>query len=196
MDDPQQKKLAWSIYMKYPSAAAYLSKEEVKPPEQILEYLGELINRREIDFKNVTPPRRKRELWFVPCSWAEERGLRDAGAKETACQLLTFWFSVESNEEPLDLYLGIAPGAKRDNVTRLIAAVKNDASTSSKGIKVHDSPQTYWTHLWGRRFLTKEELNQENRDLVFRLIGEKWQNFLDQDLPKINDAVSVFLNIK
>ena len=71
MEDPEKKKLAWSIYQKYPTAVAFLSTGEGKPLVQIFEHLQDLIASRSSEFEIVMyqPKVKDPEIWFIPREW-------------------------------------------------------------------------------------------------------------------------------
>jgi hypothetical protein len=191
VEDPEIRKLAWRIYKKYPAAASYISTDEAKPSGQIFEHLHGLITEQESGLVTIT--KRKSELWFVPSKWDEVESLRRAGTKDADGRLLIFWFSLDNEAgSNLDLYLGTAPGAHPDVIARLIATIGECAPPKFHGLVLHNKPRPQsWTHLWGRRFMVKEEIASEDQDEVFKSLEVNWQRFLGEEFPKIMEAVNV-----
>jgi len=200
VEDPEKKRLAWRIYRKYPAAAAYLSTDGVKPMRQISEHLRGLISKQGSGVEAVYtyPGAEEVGLWFVPRDWDKVSRLRRAGtrAKEKRAddRLTVFWVSCNPGSEheyerQLGLYLGTVPGARADDVGKLIRAIAREALSSSQELMVDDGPGETWRTIWARTLLTDEQLNQEDRDLVFQLIDERWQRFLNSDLPKLESVI-------
>jgi hypothetical protein len=55
---------------------------------------------------------------------------------------------------------------------------------------LHEKPQSQWTHIWGRRFISQEEIAAKDRDEVFKLLEVSWQRFVDEDFPKIQSVIA------
>jgi hypothetical protein len=196
VEDPDKKKLAWRIYRKYPAAAAYLSADGAKPFWQISEHLQGLVGKRKSSLEAVYTHlgTKKVDLWFVPRDWDKIARLRHAGTSEKEKladdRLLIFWLycdpeSDHEYERQLGLYLGPVPGARAVDIKKLTGALTNAALSSSREIVVDDDPSAKWKIIWARTILTPEQLNQEDRDVVFKLIEEGWQWFLDTDFLKL-----------
>ncbi|MGC2422238.1 MAG: PD-(D/E)XK nuclease family protein [Candidatus Acidiferrales bacterium] len=202
VEDPEKKKLAWRIFRKYPYAASYLSRDEVKPLWQVSEHLQSLVKRDHTGVEMVYSASKTKELeiWFVPHEWEQIPQLRRAGTapadKQADDRLLIFWLECSSwesdhdHERQLNVYLGSVPSAKPEEVRKIMSALANGVPRSSPATKTDDKPQPKWTYLWGRTLLTEEQLTELDRDLVFKRITSAWQEFLDEDLPKITAAIS------
>ena len=141
----------------------------------------------------------KIEVWFVPCDWDKITGLRHAGTMEKEKladdRLLAFWLycdpeSEHEYERQLGLYLGAVPSARADDFRKIIGAIAKEALSSSREIVVDEEPHPKWRIIWARTLLTVEQLNQEDRDVVFNPIDNFWQRFLDSDLPKLKSVIA------
>ena len=200
VEDPEKKKLAWRIYRKYPAAAAFLSTDGAKPIWQISEHLQGLLRKQGSGLETLYSSfsTKEVELWFVPHEWDKIAGLRHAGTAKTEKRaddrLLIFWLycwpgSEHEYERQLGLYLGSTPGARAEDVQKLIDAISKAVPSSSQEILGDDQPDAEWKILWAQTLLTVDQLNQEDRDVVFKLIDDGWQRFLDSDLPKLKTGI-------
>jgi PD-(D/E)XK nuclease superfamily len=204
VEDPKIEKLAWRIYMKYPSAVDYLESGEGRPWVQINNHLRELIiSESRLRVLDNKPERQAVDIWFILRDWDEIPKLRHAHTlqKTEAAddRLLIFWFycswyreTKEASDRQLGMYLGTVNGARASDVKNMISVFPPETSSSARGLKIHDSPQPEWTHLWARRLLTEEQLRQPDRDLVLKPIDDAWQQFLKSDLPKLEATIKAY----
>lgn len=203
--DPKMYELAWTIYKKYPEAVEFLSTDEAHPIQQILNFIGTLVKKE--NFVEVCERKNHDEsIWFVPQQWDSISGLRHAQTASTEKRaddrLCVMWFTCKSKadegedyERDLILYLGAVAGAQSNKVKRLLDASRS-WPVASKQAYLEYEPQSDWTHIWARRFLTETELNREDREKVFKDLTSHWKRFLKEDLTVISNSVLSLFPIK
>jgi hypothetical protein len=137
-------------------------------------------------------PVTKFEVWFVPKEWDRQGKISSSTDKEAGGRALIFWFSRGDDGLDLLLELGITPGVDRTKGEELLRLLQSSGTPkSSAGIYLNDTlaAKNDWTHIWARRLVRDSEIAALDENQLLTLIGQRWEEFLRDDLPGFDQAV-------
>ncbi len=195
VDDPELKRIAWRIYRQYPQAAMYLASPEARPDQQILREIKELVDlSSQLSVIPSDPAEKEAEVWFIRKEWEDVSELTHAGTAKAQGRLVIMWVGYHPTHardslRGVTLWLSSVPGAQPNDVDKLVESVRRAGLKSPPSLQT-PWPDDGWTHAWGCILASEDDAKSPNRDQLFRQIEERWQRFLDDDLPKIKSAIS------
>ena len=180
--------MAQQIYQKHERAIELVYRHRPRPPDypaQIRPVVEGLIEQNPKLVKDLTA---KRNIKFGVKVWDDAPAIPTAeGWTETRRILL---FVVYNESDSLDLHLSIGPGPESIRRGLFEMAANHDVfveprPNDDKAIRARTWPLIFTRHLL--RPNAYEKLDQEQREQEIR---KQWGEFLDKDLPRIEDAVA------
>jgi hypothetical protein len=176
MKNEQGSDIAWDVYLQFPNAVAFIRNNS--PGTQISEKTSEMI--READRKGLVFGRAGAKYTnFALSEWMDNVSLRNSEGLTTGW---LFWFDLSSG---LSLWLG-ADKDMEENVTALRQLAKSRTDLfPPTGIDVKNDD---WPTVWSRPILKDVDLRNMNRRQAFETIDKAWNDFLDNDLPRLREA--------
>lgn len=179
MGDPEVVRLAQDIYQKHKRAIelVYANRPDVRA--QVRGVVEDLIREQ----PRLEPDAsRKDNIKFVVGAWDNAPALLTAEDWTGSGRILIF--EVWNNTNSLDVHLYMGPGreAVRDRI--LDAARRNP-----EVFAVPRSVSGRWVPIFTRHLLKQEAYEKLGRERREQEIRRKWGEFLDEDLPRIEEAL-------
>lgn len=129
---------------------------------------------------------RKDNIKFVVKEWDTPALLTAEGWTDSG-RILMFVFHNERDH--LDLLLSVGRGPKGIRKKLLEIAASNEVFVAPRNTDAEAGRRNYWPKIFTRHFLKQEayeDLDQEEREQEIR---ERWEEFVENDLPRIREAL-------
>ena len=180
LGDPEIVSLSQQIYKKHKRAFDLIYKHRPDYQAQIRPVIEDLIRQ---DPKLKPDVSKKDNIKFVVRKWDKAPALRTAKDWTPSEHILIF--EVWNNPDSLDLHLYIGPGPEA-----IRQGLLEVAGTKPEVFFVPRSTNGKWLSIFNRPLLTMEayeDLNDEERE---QELHRQWNEFLEQDLPQIEEALN------
>ncbi len=179
MERPRAATIAWEIHRKFPKVTNFLTsnspKSQIKNEIKILlsETNGCLFEKEIAD-----------EISFILPHWRKEPLLVKGPIEHSMAWL--FWF--DGFNDRLMLWLGADPGSEEacDKLRRLALSEPRLFPAGDVGRMIGG-----WPTVWSREFLSGPDLQQLDREHIFKKLRERWQVFRDRSLPSLRNLLSM-----
>jgi len=94
-------------------------------------------------------------------------------------------FQINNGPKKISLILYIGPSEDNEIRNKLY----NMASANKKIFKASGNLYPKWKSIYARNFATKNDLQDNEYEVIVEKIGKQWQKFLEDDLSAIRDAI-------
>lgn len=124
---------------------------------------------------------------FAVREWAAAGGLGvDTNNIDTSTSYPMFYFTFYNFEDSLTLYLWVGPSVSADVRTKLLQLGEQNAPPFCKPVK-----EGQYYYIYKLELLHKRDYESKSDEELKTSIGTKWQQFTEQDLPKIREALRI-----
>lgn len=171
-------KLCQKIYRKHQKALDLIFEYKPDLHVGIRHYLEELIGGNPDLIKDHCS---KAYIRFLPKDWDVPNLNKGEGWVSTN-RIMLFEFYNGPEKVALRLYIG--PGDQQ--IREKLYSV---ASANRKIFKASGSLRPKWKSIYTRNFATKNDLQDNEYEVIAEKIGKQWQKFLEDDLPVIRDVI-------
>jgi hypothetical protein len=187
LGDPEIVELSRQIYQKHERAIELVYRNRPKSPNypaQIYPIIEDLIEQNPKLAKDLAA---RRNIKFGVKAWDDAPAIPTAEGWTDSRRILLFVVYNESDR--LDLHLSIGPGPEIIRRGLFEMAANHDVfveprPNDDKAIRARTWPLIFTRHLLKPE--AYEKLDQEQREQEIR---KRWDEFLDKDLPRIEEAV-------
>lgn len=183
MEDGDLVRLARQIYSKHKVALDYIFENRPDFSNSVRERLETMIASRAELVPDTTT---YRWIRFAPVGWRHDQFMLGDGTWTSSRSLLLFEFQNASNQVKLALLIG--PGDKAIRQDLLDFAIHHQPPFSVSGMTLNDK----WNQIWSERFLSAQDLADEDLDTVTKKLDARWKQFLMQSLPAISSAIEAW----
>ncbi len=173
------EKLCQQIYRKHQRALDLIY--EYRPDQQaaIKDFLCELVSsnsQMELDHWS------KSYIYFIPKQW-DSPVLRKGQGWTRSGRMLLFVFTNLQDSLKLSLSLGPGPDDIRKELFEVICQKEPPFKRSFKTMG------RMWSTVYNRNFLTRMNYQEKNTEELQEEIKRRWNEFLDHELPKMDEAL-------
>ena len=184
LGDPEAVRLAENLYQKYKRAFDFVYKHRPDYPAQVLPIVEGLIEQNPKLVQDLTA---KDNIKFRVKEWDNAPALLTAEGWTDSGRILLF--VIYNNSTSLDLHLSMGPGPEAIRQKLFDMAANHDVfveprPNTAKAIRARTWPIIFTRHLLKPD--AYEKLSHEEREQEMRM---QWDEFLEKDLPRIDDAL-------
>jgi hypothetical protein len=179
LGDPEVVRLAQDMYQKHKRAFEFVHRHRPDVRAQVRDVVEDLIGKQ----PRLEPDaQRKDNIKFVVGEWDNAPALMTAEDWTGSGRILIFevWNNLDSLN--LRLYMGPGPEAIRERILEV----------ARRNPEVFVVPRTVsgsWVPIFIRHLLDREAYEKLDREQREQEIRRKWDEFLENDLPRIEDAL-------
>ena len=173
------EKLCQQIYRKHQSALDLIYEYRPDQQAEIKDFLCELIRSNP---QMVLDHSSKAAVYFIPMGWDDSILHKGQGWTRSGRMLL---FQFNNYQDSLKLSLVVGPGP--DEIRHKIYEVTSQHEPPFKhSFKIMGR---LWSTVFNRNFLSKNNYQEKTTEELQEEIKHRWNEFLDHDLPKMDDIL-------
>ena len=185
-----QRSLAWNIHRQFSEELDFIASHP--PMSQVHQQVESMIRETASQKKEIEWEDSERDnICFILPEWHRRPPTADLPKQTGYRSFLLFWF--EDFEDSVTLYFGVADQSPflREKMTQMLSA--SEKGWGQQHAVVHTSDG--WNQIWSRRFLGSfDEIRHLEREEVFNRLQDRWNWFLEKDLPKFRRGIALALS--
>jgi len=190
MGDPHSCAVAWNIHRQFSEELDFIASHP--PMSQVHQQVESMIRETASQKKEIEWEDSERDnICFILPEWHRRPPTADLPKQTGYRSFLLFWF--EDFEDSVTLYFGVADQSPflREKMTQMLSA--SEKGWGQQHAVVHTSDG--WNQIWSRRFLGSfDEIRHLEREEVFNRLQDRWNWFLEKDLPKFRRGIALALS--